>query len=72
MENNMEDSRVQIVTIPIHTEIDPAELLDIKENQKTFVLESFRGKTINWNKSAKNRFSPLLIHQMVEQLQLLS
>ena len=36
----MEDSRVQIVTIPIHTEIDPAELLDI--------MIGLRGTIIEW------------------------
>ena len=36
----MEDSRVQIVTIPIHTDIDPAELLDI--------MIGLRGTIIEW------------------------
>jgi hypothetical protein len=39
MENNMEESTVQIVTIPIHTEIDPAELLDIMIGLKDTIIE---------------------------------
>ncbi len=35
----MEDSRVQIVTIPIHTDIDPAELLDIMIGLKGHIIE---------------------------------